>query len=58
MEMVWSQEIVEAEVLRRHEDARHNAHVRQLREARGSWWRRLWSEEPAGDRDDREPRAA
>jgi hypothetical protein len=48
IEMEWTPEVVQAEVDRRHAEARHSALVRQLRESRGprpSWWRRLRSHE-------------
>jgi hypothetical protein len=60
--MEWTPEVVRAEVDRRHEQARHSALVRQLRESRGprpAWWRRLRSHsEPDGDRAETEFRAA
>jgi hypothetical protein len=60
--MLWMPEVMKAEVLRRHERARHNALIRQLRESRRSssyWWRRLRSHpEPVEDQGDRAPRAA
>jgi hypothetical protein len=50
--MEWTPEAIRAEVDRRHEAARHQALIRELREARGerpSWWRRLRSH---GDPED------
>ncbi|HEU5474578.1 MAG TPA: hypothetical protein VFV67_28360 [Actinophytocola sp.] len=59
--MVWSPELVRAEVDRRHEAARNHAFVRQLRESRGtrpSWWRRLRPhQEPDKDNVETDPAA-
>jgi hypothetical protein len=59
MAMEWTPEIVQVEVDRRREVARHSALVRALRDSQGarpSWWRRLRSHPEPGDRVDQADR--